>query len=148
MALNVERMHEFLRLDEKIKALEAQIKDMKSEKAALDPEIISDLAEAQILGMIIGNRQLSYEQKTTLNVHSKSKLMKFLEKNHPEFIKKDIDEKALQEFLLNKVQEDEEAQPDSETEETPVPDTLPPEYDGLASIFKFNKLKITKAKKS
>lgn len=139
--MRTEGFHKIIQLDDDIKKLEARVKDLKAKRTDLKDELITELAESQLMGLVIGTKQLAITQKYTMNIHNKEALKDFLRESHPEFLTVDVDSKGLESYL-----KDLSAQTKSETEEETEEYTIPESFGNLVSFFKINDLKITKAK--
>jgi hypothetical protein len=144
--MNTALFHQILDLDEQIKSLEGKIKDMKANRIKLKEGIIETLSESQLLGVVIGTKQIAMTQKETMNINNKEGLRKFLQENHPEFTKVEIDEKAFEAHIMETTMTDKGLEEEDEKEETQER-IVPEEFKGLISFFKINDIKITKAKK-
>lgn len=146
--MDTKHFHEILGLDDQIKAIEGQLKELKAKRISIKEKLIEELAEGQMIGVVIGTKQITMTQKEVMNISNKEGLKQLLKETHPEFTKIEIDEKSFESYVLDITTSERGFEEQNEEDEEKIHERIiPDEFKGLISFFTVNDIKITKAKK-
>ncbi len=141
--------HQYAKLTDEKKAIAADATMNKEALSKIEGLLVEALATTGLRGVVIGDSQITIDEKYVASVHCKKDAIEVLKKgDFNGFVKEDLVTAALNALITEIMKEYDEAVAEcEETGEDPekILPEIPEELTGIVSPFKVIKLKVKKA---